>query len=154
MDLTEDNGLQLVNQDLETLEREPTVLKDTQVGKEFYRRATWKSEDTIVEVQVIAFITGIRAQRNEDGSVDLLDTMGPTEVLRKDQFVQPVERVLFLWTRDRVFGDGTQTHDVDSDFCNEVGLFYANSIEEAEKQCRIFMENLEFEKHCDPEAWD
>jgi hypothetical protein len=146
--------LQLVEQDLETLEREPTIIKDTQVGKEFYRQAIWQDEGTTVGVEAIAFVTGVLAQRNEDGSIDLLDTTGPTLPLKKDQYIQPVERVIFLWTRQRITEDGTPAVERELDFCNEVGLFYSPTVEEAEKQCRIFMENLDFEKHCNPEAWD
>jgi hypothetical protein len=146
--------LQLADWDVETLEREPTIIRDTQVGKEFYRRAVWQEEGTTVLVEVIAFVTGILARRNEDGSIDLIDTTGPTLPLGKNQFIQPVERVLFAWTRERTGEDGTPSIETDIDFCNEVGLFYSPTVEEAEKQCRIFMENLDFEKHCDPEAWD
>jgi hypothetical protein len=34
-----------------------------------------------------------------------------------------------------------------------VGLYYSATLEDAEEQCRIFMENLDFAENFAPEAW-
>ncbi|HJV97481.1 MAG TPA: hypothetical protein VJ617_00060 [Arthrobacter sp.] len=145
--------MQIVKEDKSVLTRKPTVSRNTSLGIEFYRSATWEDGDTTVAVTVIAFVTGIRAQRFPDGSVQLLEQVTRFDVMGKDQFVQPVERAVFLWDRERLAEDGTTVYDTDIDYSNEVGLFYSASLEEAEKQCRIFVENLDFGDHFDPEAW-
>lgn len=134
-------------------DRKPTVSRNTSLGREFHRSATWEEGDTTVKVTVIAFVTGIRAQNNPDGSVDLLEQVTRFDVMHKDQFIQPVERAVFLWDRERLAEDGSTVYDTDIDYCNEIGLFYSASLEDAEKQCLIFVENLDFGEHFDPGAW-
>jgi len=143
----------ITKQDRATASRQPTVSRNTSLGREFHRSATWEEGDTTVTVTVIAFVTGIRARRNPDGSVDLLEQVTRFDVLRKDEFVQPVERAVFLWDRERMAEDGTTVYDQDIDYSNEIGLYYQDTIEAAEEQCRIFVENLDFEDHFDPAAW-
>jgi len=133
--------------------RKPTVSRNTSLGREFHRSATWEEGDTTVTVTVIAFVTGVRARRNADGSVDLLEQVTRFDVLRKDEFVQPVERAVFLWDRERMAEDGSTVYDEDIDYSNEVGLYYSATLEDAEKQCQIFVENLNFATHFDPSAW-
>jgi hypothetical protein len=143
----------ITKQDRATASRQPTVSRNTSLGREFHRSATWEEGDTTVTVTVIAFVTGIRARRNPDGSVDLLEQVTRFDVLRKDEFVQPVERAVFLWDRERMAEDGTTVYDQDIDYSNEIGLYYQDTIEAAEEQCRIFVENLDFSAHFDPAAW-
>jgi hypothetical protein len=133
--------------------RQPTVSRNTSLGREFFRSATWEEGDTTVKVTVIAFVTGIRARRNADGSVDLLEQVTRFDVMRKDEFVQPVERAVFLWDRERMAEDGQTIYDQDIDYSNEIGLFYQPDVEKAEEQCRIFVTDLDFGEHFDPGAW-
>jgi Tat protein secretion system quality control protein TatD with DNase activity len=128
--------------------RQPTVSRNTSLGREFHRSATWQEGSTTVSVTVIAFVTGIRTRKNPDGSEDLLDQVTRFDVLRKDEYVKPVERAVFLWKRER---DGV--HDTAIDYSNEIGLFYSATLEDAEEQCRIFVENLDFSEQFDPAAW-
>jgi hypothetical protein len=123
------------------------------LGREFFRSATWEEGDTTITVTVIAFVTGIRARRNPDGSIDLLSQVTRFDVMGRDEYVQPVEVAVFLWDRERIAEDGQTVYDQDIDHSNELGLFYQPTVELAEEQCRIFVENLDFGQHFDPEAW-
>jgi hypothetical protein len=143
----------ITKQDKETQARKPTVSRNTSLGREFHRSATWEDGDTTVTVTAIAFVTGIRAQNNPDGSITLLDQVTRFDVMGKDQFVQPVERAVFLWDREKVAEDGTTVYDTDIDYSNEIGLYYSATLEDAEKQCQIFVDNLDFGEHFDPNAW-
>jgi hypothetical protein len=143
----------ITRQDRGTGVRQPTVSKNTSLGREFHRSATWEEDGTTISVDVIAFVTGIRVQKYPDGSRDLLSEVTRFDVLGKDQFIQYVERAVFLWDRTRPGPDGTPVHDKTIDKTDEIGLFYPASLEEAEAQCRIFMENLDFEINFDPAAW-
>lgn len=144
--------MNITRQDKAAASRKPTVSRNTSLGREFHRSATWEEGETTVTVTAIAFVTGIRARRNQDGSVDLLEQVTRFDVLRKDEFVQPVERAVFLWDRERMAEDGSTVYDADIDYSNEIGLFYSATLEDAEKQCEIFIENLDF-GHFDPSAW-
>lgn len=146
-------GLQITEQDRTVGERKPTVSRNTSLGREFYRAATWEDGDTTISVTAVAFVTGIRARRNDDGSIDLLSQVTRFDVLAKGEFVQPVEVAVFFWERERIAEDGTTVYDSDIDHSNEVGLYYQGTVAEAEEQCRIFLENLDFEEHFDPGAW-
>lgn len=145
--------MNITKQDTQVHTRPPTVSRNTSLGREFHRSATWEEGDTTVTVTVIAFVTGIRARNNPDGSVDLLEQVTRFDVMNKDEFVQPIERAVFLWDRERQAEDGTTVYDEDIDYCNEIGLFYSASLEKAEEQCQIFVENLDFGEHFDPGAW-
>jgi hypothetical protein len=146
-------SMEITAEDREVGSRKPTVSRNTSLGQEFYRSATWEEGDVTVKVTAIAFVTGIRARKNEDGSVELLEQVTRFDVLRKDEFVQPVERAVFLWDRERIAEDGQTVYDEDIDYSNEVGLFYQPTVEKAEEQCLIFLTNLDFEAHFDPAAW-
>lgn len=140
--------MQITKLDEETGVRQPTVSKNTSAGREFFRSATWRDGGTTVTVTAIAFVSGIRARKNADGSVDFLGEITRFDVLGKDEFVQYVERAAFLWDRER---DGITEHDMD--YSNEIGLYYSASLEDAEKQCQIFVDNLDFSEQFDPAAW-
>lgn len=146
--------MRITEQERTAHSRKPTVSRNTSLGREFHRSATWEEGDTTVKVTVIAFVTGIRARRNADGTVDLLEQVTRFDVMRKDEFVQPVERAVFLWDRERIAEDGSTVYDEDLDYSNEVGLYYQDTIADAEEQCRIFVENLDFEAQFDPSAWE
>lgn len=146
--------MQITSQDRNVLVRQPTVSRNTSLGREFYRSATWEEGDTTVKVTAIAFVTGIRALRKPDGSVDLISQVTRFDTLRKDEFVQPVEVAVFLWDRERIAEDGQTVYDQDIDHSNEVGLFYSPTVEKAEEECQTFLENLDFEEHFDPGAWE
>ena len=145
--------MQITQQDRDVRERRPTVSRNTSLGREFYRSATWEDGDTTVEVTAVAFVTGIRARRHPDGAVDLIGQVTRFDVLRRDEFIQPVEVAVFLWNRERVAEDGTTVYDTDIDHSNEVGLYYQPTIEAAEEQCRIFLASLDFATNFDPDAW-
>ena len=91
--------MQITEQDKTVRERKPTVSRNTSLGREFYRSAVWEDGDTTVKVTAIAFVTGIRARRHADGSIDLLSQVTRFDVLGKDEFVQPVEVAgrRFVW---------------------------------------------------------
>ena len=145
--------MQITAQDTTVGERPPTVSRNTSLGREFHRSATWEQGDTTVKVTAIAFVTGIRARRNADGSVDLLEQVTRFDVMRENEFVQPVERAIFIWDRERIEA-GQTVYDQDVDYSNEIGLFYQPDVPAAEAQCRIFLENLDFGEHFDPAAWN
>lgn len=145
--------MQLTEQDRQVRERKPTVSRNTSLGREFYRSAAWEEGDTTIKVTVIAFVTGIRARRQPDGSIDLSGQVTRFDVLGRDEFVQPVEVAVFFWDRERIAEDGTTVYDSDIDHSPEIGLYYAGNVADAEKQCQIFMENLDFEENFDPAAW-
>jgi len=145
--------VQITAQDTTVGERPPTVSRNTSLGREFHRSATWEQGDTTVKVTAIAFVTGIRARRNADGSVDLLEQVTRFDVMRENEFVQPVERAIFIWDRERIEA-GQTVYDQDIDYSNEIGLFYQPDVPAAEAQCRIFLENLDFGEHFDPAAWN
>lgn len=144
--------MQITQQDAAVGQRPPTVSRNTSLGREFYRSATWEEGTTTIKVTAIAFVSGIRARKNADGSVDLLDQVTRFNVMGKDEHVQYVERAMFLWDRTRVYEDGV-VFDKDVDYSNEVGLYYPQSLEEAEASCELFITNLDFEENFDPLAW-
>jgi hypothetical protein len=136
--------VQITQQDSTVGRREPTIMRNHSLGREYFRSAEWSDGETTVQVTAVAFVAGVLARRNPDGSTTLLDLAAPLSTLGRDEFIQPVERAVFLWKRgeERAF-----------DYSNEIGLFYANSISEAEAQCVLFLENLDFERNFDPSAW-
>lgn len=140
--------VQITTEDQTVGVRQPTVAKNHSLGREFFRSATWEQGKTTVTVTAIAFVSGIRARRNADGSVDLLDQVTRFDVLRQDEFIQPVERAIFLW--ERTVDGATET---DIDYSNEIGLYYQPDVAAAEEQCRIFVESLDFGENFDPGAW-
>lgn len=146
--------MQITEQDRDVRTRKPTVSRNTSLGQEFYRSATWEEGETTVKVTAIAFVTGVRARKNPDGSVDLLEQVTRFDVMRRDEFVQPIERAVFLWDRERQAEDGSTVYDQDIDYSNEIGLWYQPTVEKAEEQCLIFLTNLDFEDHFDPAAWE
>lgn len=145
--------MQITEQDRRPRDRNPTVSRNTSLGREYYRAATWEGEDCTVKVTAIAFVTGIRARRNADGSVDLQEQVTRFDVLRQDEFLQPVERAVFLWDRERIAEDGTTVYDQDIDYSNEIGKHYVSTVAEAEERCWMFLDSLSFAKHFDPSAW-
>lgn len=145
--------MQITRMDEEMGVRQPTVAKNYQLGREFFRSATWQADTTTVSVTVVAFVSGIRARRKPDGSVDFLNQVSRFDAMGRDEFVQPVERAVFLWDRERMAEDGSTVYDQDIDYSNEIGLYYSATLEDAEKQCEIFVENLDFATHFDPTAW-
>lgn len=145
--------MNITKQDKAGASRRPTVSRNTSLGQEFHRSATWEEGDTTVTVTVIAFVSGIRARRNPDGSVDLLSQVTRFDVLGKDEFIQHVERAVFLWDRERMAEDGTTVYDTDIDYCNEIGENYSATLEDAELKCQIFVNSLDFSNHFDPSAW-
>lgn len=145
--------MQITAQDRTVLVRQPTVSRNTSLGREFYRSATWEDGDTTVQVTAIAFVTGIRARKNADGSITLIGQVTRFDTIRTDEFVQPVEVAVFLWDRERMAEDGTTVYDSDIDHSNEVGTHYQATLAEAEEQCRKFIESLDFGENFDPGAW-
>jgi hypothetical protein len=151
--IRKDIRMQITEEAAEVGTRQPTVSKNTSLGREFYRSATWQDGQTTVRCEVIAFVTGVRALRKDDGSVVLLDQITRFHVLNHGEFVQPVERAVFLWERDVAAEDGTVSTEYDVDYSNEIGLFYSPTVEDAEEQCRRFVDSLDFGEQFDPAAW-
>lgn len=143
--------MQITRMDEEIGVRQPTVAKNHQLGREFFRSATWQAGTTTISVTVIAFVSGIRARKYPDGSVKFLDQVSRFDVMGRDEYVQPVERAVFLWERERLV-DGEAVKDEDIEYSNEIGVIYSASLEDAEKQCEIFIENLDFEQNFNPAA--
>lgn len=135
--------------------RRATINKNYSIGEvEYVRTAHWQDGDTEITVEVIAYVSGIRAQRKPDGSVDLLGLMSKFDVLGKDQFIQPVERAVFIWSRRRPGPDGGWVVDSDMDYSNEIGVIYKDTIEEAAGNARLWLTELDFEEQFDPSAWE
>lgn len=145
--------MQITAQDRTVLVRRPTVSRNTSLGREFYRSATWEEGDTSVKVTAIAFVTGIRSRKNPDGSIDLLGQVTRFDTISTEEFVQPVEVAVFLWDRERIAEDGQTVYESDIDHSNQVGKYYQATLAEAEEQCRKFIESLDFGEHFDPGAW-
>lgn len=149
--------MKLVDQDQKPVEiHRPIVAKGLAVGRQYKRSAGWESEDTMIFVDAIAYITGIRARRNEDGSVDLLDSTSPYTTLNEGEFLQHVERAVFIWqkwTREHAEAKWTKV-DEDVDYSNEIGVVYSKDLKEAESMCRKFIENLDFTTQFDPASWN
>ena len=145
--------MQIMGEDQAVQTRQPTVSRNTSLGREFYRSALWQDGQVLVKVEAIAFVTGIRARKEADGSITLADQFKHYDVLNKDEYLQPVEIALFLWDRRTIGPDGEEVWERDIDHATEVGLYYQATVEEAEEQCRIFIENLDFAENFDPEAW-
>lgn len=147
--------MKLVDQETKPVEiQRPIVAKGLAVGRQFKRSAVWEDGDTSVFVDAIAFVTGIRARRNEDGSIDLIDSTSPYTTLNADEFLQPVERAVFIWQRWSKDEKGAWVKEEDVDYSNEIGLVYAKDLKEAEKQCKLFIENIDFASQFDPSAWN
>lgn len=145
--------MQITAQDRTVLVRQPTVSRNTSLGREFYRSATWEDGDTTVKVTAAAFVTGIRARKNPDGSITFLGQVTRFDTISTDEFVQPVEVAVFLWDRERIAEDGQTVYESDIDHSNEVGTYYQATLAEAEAVCRAFIESLDFGEHFDPGAW-
>ena len=146
--------MRLIRADERSLSRLPTINKNFSLGEEYVRSASWQDEDTLVTVQVIAYVSGIRARRNPDGSVDLLGQVSRFDVLGKDEFTQPVERAVFMWKRRRPGPDGDWIQEEDIDYSNEIGLFYQPTVEAALANALTWLDGLDFESQLDPSAWE
>jgi len=146
--------MRLIGKDEASLSRPPTINKNFSLGEEYVRTATWMDGETLVTVEVIAYASGIRAHRKPDGSVDMLGQVSRFDVLGKDEFVQPVERAVFIWRRRRPGPDGQEIHEEDIDYSNEIGLFYQETVEATLANAKAWLEDLDFEAQFDPEAWE
>ena len=146
--------MRLIGADQESFSRPPTINKNFSLGEEYVRTANWADGDTSVNVTVIAYVSGIRARRNPDGSVDLLGQVSHFDVMGKDEYVQPVERAAFVWTRRRPGPDGETIVEEDIDYSNEIGLFYQPTLEAALANARHWLDELDFEFQFDPDAWE
>lgn len=146
--------MEVVEQSKGVLIRKPTIARNTSIGREFVRTCTWEDGTTTVTLTLVGFVTGIRARRNPDGSIDLIGQMTRFDVLRKDEFLQPIERAVFLWDREREAEDGTTVYDSDMDFSDEIGVVYSRTVEDAEAMVEQFVTNFDFERSCDPGAWE
>lgn len=146
--------MRLVGMDETSFSRPPTINKNFSLGEEYVRTATWKDGDTIVTVEVIAYASGIRAHREPDGSVDMLGQVSRFDVLSKDEFMQPVERAVFIWRRRRLGSDGCLVEEQDIDYSNEIGLFYQDTLEAALANAKAWLDDLDFEAQFDPTAWE
>ena len=146
--------MRLIGKDEASLSRPPTINKNFSLGEEYVRTATWMDGETLVTVEVIAYASGIRAHRKPDGSVDMLGQVSRFDVLGKDEFLQPVERAVFIWRRRRPAEDGTFIDEEEIDYSNEIGLFYQETVEAASANAKAWLDDLDFEAQFDPEAWE
>lgn len=146
--------MRLVGMDETSLSRPPTINKNFSLGDEYVRTASWLDGETVVTVEVIAYASGIRAKREPDGSVDMLGQMSRFDVLAKDEFMQPVERAVFIWRRRRPGPDGTWIDEEEIDYSNEIGLFYQETLEATLANAKAWLDDLDFEAQFDPAAWE
>lgn len=146
--------MQITEQDREVGVRKPTVSRNTSLGREFYRTCTWTEGETTVTVTAIAFVSGLRARKNPDGSTDLLEAVNKFSMISTDEFIQPVERAMFIWDRQRPGPDGGMVAEQEIDYSNEVGKGYVQTLELAEGQCERFIAHLDFAEMFDPGAWE
>ena len=146
--------MKLIGVDETSLSRPPTVNKNFSLGQEYVRTATWTEGEVLVCVEVIAYVSGIRAQRHPDGSVDMLGQVSHFDVLGKDEFMQPVERAVFIWRRRRPGPDGEWLQEEEIDYSNEIGLFYQETTEAALANAKLWLDDLDFEVQFDPSAWE
>ena len=119
--------MRLIGADETSFSRPPTVNKNFSLGEEYVRTATWQDGDTLVTVEVIAYVSGIRTHRHEDGSVDLLGQVSRFDVMGKDEYVQPMERGVFIWKRRRPGPDGDWIQEEDIDYSNDCLLYTSPS---------------------------
>lgn len=146
--------MRLIGVDEKSFSRPPTINKNFSLGEEYVRTAHWAEEDTVVTVEVIAYVSGIRAHRQPDGSVDLLGQVSHFDVMGKDEYVQPVERAAFIWKRRRPGPDGDWIQEEEIDYSNEIGLFYQPTVEAALANARAWLDDLDFQFSLDPTAWE
>lgn len=146
--------MKLIGVDETSFSRPPTINKNFSLAEEHVRTASWQEGDTLVSVEVIAYVSGIRSQRHQDGSVDMLGQVSRFDVLGKDEFVQPVERAVFIWKRRRPGPDGDWIQEEDIDYSNEIGLFYQETVEAALANAKLWLDDLDFEVQFDPSAWE
>lgn len=149
--------MRLVAVDETSSSRQPTVNKNFSLGGEHVRRAVWRDGDTTVTVEVIAYVSGIRLRKNSDGSQDLLGQVSRFDVMLEHESVQPIERAVFLWSRQRPAPDDygpDWIYDEDIDYSNEIGVFYQPTLEAAEANAKHWLDELDFEEQFDPAAWE
>ena len=146
--------MRLVSFDAKSGERQPTVNKNFSLGGEHFRRAEWQDGDTTISVEVIAYVSGVRIRKNPDGSQTILGQVSKFDVMVRNEFVQPIERAVFLWKRRRPGPDGAWIEDEDIDYSNEIGLFYQPTLEAAEANAKLWLNDLDFEGQFDPAAWE
>lgn len=146
--------MQLTAQDAMSSWRPATVNKNFSLQGEWVRKFTFEDGDTLVTVEVIAYISGIRAQRMPDGTVVLRDQVSRFDVLGKNQYMQAVERAVFIWRRLRPGPDGDIIEEEDIDYSNEIGLFYQDSEEKAFHNAKRWLDDFDPEVSLEPEAWE
>jgi hypothetical protein len=83
----------------------------------------------------------------------MLGQVSRFDVLGKDEFLQPVERAVFIWRRRRPGPDGCWIEEEDMDYSNEIGLFYQETTEATLANAKLWLDDLDFEVQFDPEAW-
>lgn len=146
--------MRLATVDAHSRHRAATVNKNFSLAGEYVREAVWQDGEVTVAVEVIGYVSGIRARRNEDGSVDLLEQVSRFDVMGKDEFIQPIERAVFMWRRRRPGPDRIWIHEEDIDYSNEIGVVYQDTVEAAAANVQLWLDDLDFEEQFDPEAWE
>lgn len=146
--------MRLVQVDETSTKRKPTVNKNFSLGEEYVRTATWQDEDTTVTVEVIAYASGIRSVRHPSGAVEMTDQITRFDVLREGEWMQPIERAVFIWRRRRPGPTGDWIQEEEIDYSNEIGLFYQETVEATLANARAWLDDLDFEEQFDPEAWE
>lgn len=146
--------MKLTAQDAMSSWRPATVNKNFSLQGEWVRKFTFEDGDTLVSVEVIAYISGIRAQRMPDGSVVLRDQVSRFDVLGEDQYLQAVERAVFIWRRLRPGPNGDTIEEEDIDYSNEIGVFYQDSEEKAMQNAKRWLDDFDPEASLEPEAWE
>lgn len=122
---------------------------DHAMDGEWWRCAYWHDDDADVSLVVTAWVVGIRCRKHADGSWTMLGVMSRFDVLKDDEFVQPVERAVFLW--DRTGPDGKKQSA--TDYVEDIGVWYQGTPEQAMEVCRQWITGFDVEAHCDPTAW-
>lgn len=146
--------MHLTAQDEKSYWRPATVNKNFSLAGEFVRKFTWEDGDTLVSVEVIAYVSGIRAQKMPDGSVVLRDQITRFDVVGKGQYFQPVERAVFIWRRQRPGINGDIIEEEEVDYSNEIGLFYQPDEKSAMANAQLWLDDLDAEVSLDPTSWE
>lgn len=146
--------MRLVSADEAPMFRPATVNKNFSLSGEYVRKATWQDGDTLVTVEVIGYVSGVRARKKPDGSEDLVGIVSHFDVMAEHEHVRPVERAVFIWRRRRPGPSGDWIEEEEVDYSNEIGVFYKDTVEDAMANVQLWLADLDFEAQFDPEAWE
>lgn len=153
--------MELTYQDELAYERDATVDRAHAVNaKEYVRRLSWKETDgdhaTYVDLEIIGFVVNLVCKPvGTDGAWNVHGVMSNFTILMPGEFLQPVERVVFMWTRKDydMTGHGRGTEAVTStavDYVNTVGEHYQPTARHCAQVVQTYMNRIDHEFDLDP----